>query len=43
VEIQGTAEGNPFSKETSDALLSLARQGIAKLFKIQKQTLRALA
>jgi len=42
VEIQGTAEGNPFSKETADALLSLAQQGIAKLFKIQKQTLRAL-
>jgi len=43
VEIQGTAEGKPFSKETSDALLSLARQGIAKLFKIQKETLRALS
>jgi len=42
VEIQGTAEGKPFSKETADALLSLAQQGIAKLFKIQKQTLRAL-
>jgi len=43
VEIQGTAEGNPFSKEPADALLSLAQQGIAKLFKIQKQTLRALS
>jgi ribonuclease PH len=43
VEIQGTAEGNPFSKETTDALLSLARQGIDKLFKIQKETLRALS
>ena len=42
VEIQGTAEGKPFSKETADALLALARQGIAKLFKTQKQTLRAL-
>ena len=42
VEIQGTAEGKPFSKETADALLALAQQGIAKLFKIQKQTLRAL-
>jgi len=43
VEIQGTAEGRPFSKETTDALLSLARQGIDKLFRIQKQTLRALS
>jgi len=43
VEIQGTAEGKTFSKETTDALLALARQGIAKLFKIQKQTLRALS
>ena len=42
VEIQGTAEGEPFSKETADSLLSLARQGIVKLFKIQKETLRAL-
>ncbi|MFC1911440.1 ribonuclease PH [Chloroflexota bacterium] len=43
VEIQGTAEGEPFTKETTDNLLSLAQQGIAKLFKIQKETLRALS
>ena len=43
VEIQGTAEGKAFSKETADALLALAGQGISKLFKIQKQTLRALS
>lgn len=43
VEIQGTAESKTFSKETSDALLALAGQGITKLFKIQKQTLRALS
>jgi ribonuclease PH len=43
VEIQGTAEGKPFSKETTDALLALAGQGISKLFKIQKQALRALS
>jgi len=42
VEIQGTAEGKPFSKEVTDSLLSLAQQGIEKLFKIQKETLRAL-
>jgi ribonuclease PH len=43
VEIQGTAEGKTFSKETADALLALAGHGISKLFKIQKQTLRALS
>ena len=43
VEIQGTAEGKPFSKDTADALLSLAQQGIDKLFRIQKETLRALS
>jgi len=43
VEIQGTAEGKTFSKETADALLALAGQGISKLFKIQKQTLRVLS
>jgi ribonuclease PH len=43
VEIQGTAEGKPFSKEKADALLALAGQGISKLFKIQNQALRALS
>lgn len=43
VEIQGTAEGRPFSKETADALLSLARHGIDKLFRMQKEALRSLA
>jgi len=43
VEIQGTAESKPFSKEAADSLLSLAQQGIDRLFKIQKETLRALS
>ena len=43
VEIQGTAEGKPFSKEIADGLLSLARQGIDELFGIQREALRALA
>jgi ribonuclease PH len=42
VELQGTAEGKPFSKETIDALLSLAEKGIKQLFKIQKVTLAEL-
>jgi ribonuclease PH len=43
VEIQGTAEGKPFSKEKADILLSLAQQGIQRLLSIQKETLRILS
>jgi len=39
VEIQGTAEGKPFSKETIDSLLSLAEKGIKQLFQIQQTAL----
>ncbi len=42
-EIQGTAEGKPFSKQDIDSLLSLAQQGIEKLFRIQRETLRAVS
>jgi ribonuclease PH len=42
VELQGTAEGAPFSKETIDALLALAEKGIKQLFKIQKAALAEL-
>jgi ribonuclease PH len=42
VELQGTAEGKPFSKETVDALLVLAEKGIKQLFKIQKAALAGL-
>ncbi len=35
VEIQGTAEGEPFSKEEFDKLLGLAKQGISKLVDLQ--------
>ncbi|MFQ6122266.1 MAG: ribonuclease PH [Dehalococcoidales bacterium] len=40
VEIQGTAEGKPFSKETIDNLLSLAERGIKQLFEIQQAALQ---
>jgi ribonuclease PH len=43
VELQGTAEGKPFSKETVDALLALAEKGIKQLFKIQKAALADLS
>lgn len=36
VEIQGTAEGRPFSKNMLDSLIKLAREGIHSLIDIQK-------
>ena len=36
VEIQGTAEGDPFSEAEFSAMLQLARQGIARLVDLQK-------
>ena len=39
VEIQGTAEGEPFSAAQMDALLALAKRGIAELIAKQKASL----
>jgi ribonuclease PH len=39
VEIQGTAEGDPFSRAQFDALLTLATDGIAQLVTAQKSAL----
>jgi ribonuclease PH len=39
VELQGTAEGNPFTRELMDELLALAQQGIVSLFEVQKLAL----
>ncbi|ODT27834.1 MAG: ribonuclease PH [Kaistia sp. SCN 65-12] len=36
VEVQGTAEGEPFSEEEFSALMGLARRGIARLVDLQK-------
>jgi ribonuclease PH len=36
VEIQGTAEGAPFSEEDFSALMALARSGIGRLVELQK-------
>ena len=36
VEVQGTAEGNPFARETFYELMELASQGIKQLIEIQK-------
>ncbi|MFC1934683.1 ribonuclease PH [Chloroflexota bacterium] len=42
VEVQGTAEGKPFTKETIDSLISLAEKGIKELFQIQQVALEAV-
>ena len=42
VEIQGTAEGKPFNKETVDALLGLAEKGIKELFQAQEAAIAGL-
>jgi ribonuclease PH len=39
VEIQGTAEGEPFSRDAMDQMLDLAAKGIAELSKLQQQAL----
>ena len=39
VEIQGTAEGAPFTEEQLVALLKLARKGIGELVVLQKEVL----
>lgn len=39
VEIQGTAEGEPFSKEQFEKLFALAQNAITDLIKLQKQAL----
>jgi len=40
IEIQGTAEGKPFSKKDMDSLLVLAKKGIGELIAAQKRCLR---
>ena len=39
VEVQGTAEGTPFSREDLDRMLDLAAQGIARLIQHQREAL----
>jgi ribonuclease PH len=39
VEVQGTAEGHPYSKTQLTKMLALAQQGIEELIEIQKQSL----
>ena len=40
VEVQGTAEGDPFSRETLSSLMDLASAGISRLVEIQKNLIQ---
>ena len=40
VEVQGTAEGQPFSREEMDTLLELAKHGITQLVAMQQKALQ---
>jgi ribonuclease PH len=39
IEVQGTAEGAPFSKEDLDKLLQYAQKGVNELIKLQKEAI----
>jgi ribonuclease PH len=41
VEVQGTAEGLPFTREQMNALLALAEKGIGELIAMQQEALKA--
>jgi ribonuclease PH len=43
IEVQGTAEGEPFSRAEMDALLALASAGLEELFAAQRAALAASA
>ena len=42
VEVQGTAEGRPFARQTVDLLLNLAEKGIRQLLEIQKRSIETI-
>jgi ribonuclease PH len=41
VEVQGTAEHEPFSREQMDAMLALAERGLRELFRLQQEAVTA--
>ena len=43
IEVQGTAEREPFSRDQMDTLLGLARQGIDSLLTLQQSTIQSIA
>jgi ribonuclease PH len=42
VEVQGTAEGMPFSRHALEEILSVAQQGIEELSAIQRDAITAV-
>jgi ribonuclease PH len=42
VEVQGTAENKPFSKDSLDGLIGLAGDGIKQLFEAQQKVIKTL-
>jgi ribonuclease PH len=41
IEVQGTAEGNPFSREELDQMLGLGEKGMRELLQLQKESVGA--
>jgi ribonuclease PH len=39
IEVQGTAEGDPFDRATLDALLDLSERGARRLFALQQEAI----
>ena len=39
IEVQGTAEGSPFTRDEMDNLLELGRKGIEQLVRLQRQAI----
>lgn len=42
IEVQGTAEGEPFTRAQLDQMLSMAQDGIAQLTQLQQQAIKGL-
>ncbi len=42
IEVQGTAEGNPFSRDDMDDMLDLAEKGLKQLFLVQEEIIGKL-
>ena len=43
IEVQGTAEGAPFSRAQLNELLDLAESGLRRIFAAQRETLEQVA
>jgi len=43
IEVQGTAESNPFTNKQMGRMTDMAQQGIRELLKAQKQVLASMA